>query len=413
MSGEFSATERSVLRELAMRIAEAAALPVMAERRQLCRDINALRTKRPMIMVFPEGSWREIKADWQFQCQGELARTIEDSFRTILWTHQNMDTDIPVEALFYVSKDRRQTGWGLEAQWHFSDQATGARTFKPVLHSRDDLKKLRYPEVIPDEKAWPRSLERYQSLFGDILDVRLVGMKHISFHPAQQYTSLRGLEQAMMDMYENPGLFHEAMAFFEEGHRRLIQQHLEFGLLDLNNDCTYNNTGGLSYSDQLPAKDYSGTVRLKDLWASAEAQEFALVSPEMHEEFVLQYERRLMEPFGLKGYGCCEDLTRKLDMVCAIPGMRRISISPFADVDKCAARLRGDYIFSWKPHPAHIVGRMNESMIREYIRHTVKVCRENGCVLEMSLKDTHTCDGQPDRFTRWTRIAREVVNESL
>ena len=44
-------------------------------------------------------------------------------------------------------------------------------------------------------------------------------------------------------------------------------------------------------------------------------------------------------PFGLNAYCCCEDLTNKIDYSFEIPNLRRISISPWADVDKCAERL--------------------------------------------------------------------------
>ena len=73
-----------------------------------------------------------------------------------------------------------------------------------------------------------------------------------------------------------------------------------------------------------------------------------------------QYEKRLLEPFGLSGYGCCEDLTGKLEDVFTVANMRRISLSPFADVDAGAEKLNGDYIFSWKPQPAHLVGVFDE-----------------------------------------------------
>ena len=76
---------------------------------------------------------------------------------------------------------------------------------------------------------------------------------------------------------------------------------------------------------------------------------------------------------GLTGYGCCEDLTRKLDLVFTIPHIRRISISPWADVDACAAKLGDRYIFSWKPHPAHLAGRFDPDRVRAYIRHTLAV----------------------------------------
>ncbi|MCX5673202.1 MAG: hypothetical protein NTU94_17950, partial [Planctomycetota bacterium] len=147
--------------------------------------------------------------------------------------------------------------------------------------------------------------------------------------------------------------------------------------------------------------------RPRDLWASAEAQELAQVSPEMHAEFSTAYEKRLLAPFGLNGYGCCEDLTLKLADVFTIPNIRRISISPFANVDACAERLGNRYIFSWKPNPAHLVGRFDPKALRAYIGHTLQVAR--GGVLEMILKDTHTCENHPERFTEWTRIARDLV----
>jgi hypothetical protein len=143
------------------------------------------------------------------------------------------------------------------------------------------------------------------------------------------------------------------------------------------------------------------------MWASAESQELAQVSPQMHAEFALTYEKRLLAPFGLTGYGCCEDLTRKLDDVFTIPNLRRISIAPFADVAACAEKLADRYIFSWKPRPSMLVGEFNEAGIRAYIRRALAATR--GCVLEIILKDTHTCEGHPERFDRWSRITREEV----
>lgn len=207
-------------------------------------------------------------------------------------------------------------------------------------------------------------------------------------------------------------MLHDAMTLLEEGHRRMVQQYVELNLLELNNDNTYHNSGGNGFTDEFPAPGYDPVyVRPCDMWASAEAQEMALVSPEQHEEFVLAYERRLLAPFGLNGYGCCEDLSQKLDDVLTIPNIRRISISPFADVDICAEKLQGRAIFSWKPHPAHLVGHFDPAQVRDYLRHTLDACRAHGCVLEMILKDTHTCDHHPERFDQWAEIAWELAQE--
>ncbi len=145
------------------------------------------------------------------------------------------------------------------------------------------------------------------------------------------------------------------------------------------------------------------------MWASAQAQEMALVSPEMHNEFILAYEKRLLEPFGLTGYGCCEDLTRKLPAALLIPHLRRISISPFADVDRCAEQIQKRCIFSWKPHPAHLVGEFDPEKIESYVRHTLAAAKD--CTLEIILKDTHTCEHHPERFDAWSEIVHSLVEE--
>lgn len=405
-------SDRSILRELAKRVRDVARLPVMAERRELWKKHNALRPVRPMILVFPEGSWGELITDGDMQCEGEEARRIEWNLRSRLYYHENMHDDTVIESQYVVHKVIRSTGWGLYARQVDSTEARGAWGFDPVLTGPDDLGKLHTPEISHDEEATRRNLQQAQELFGDILNVRLKGVDHVSFHLMAQLCRLRGLGEVMMDMVARPGFIHDAMAILQEGHRRRVRQYRELNLLSVNNDGTYHSSGGVGYTDELPAEDFDPQrVRPCDMWASAEAQELAQVSPEMHEEFSLAYEKPLLEPFGLNGYGCCEDLTHKLDYVFEIPNIRRISISPFADVAECAPRLGDDYIFSWKPHPAHLCGEFSPERIRGYIRRTLQVAREHGCVLEMVLKDTHTCDHHPERFTAWTRVARELVEE--
>ncbi len=406
-----SVEERNVLRGLAEQVRDIAALPVMEERRELWRRHNRLEPVRPMILVFPEGGWGELLPDSALRCQGKEARAFEWELRRRIYYHEHLHDDTVCGKEHVVQKMVWDTGWGLEPRYIESTEARGAWAYDPVVHSPADLKKLQFPEVMYDEEETQRRLARAQDLFGDILDVKVKGVSHVSFHLMAQYCRLRGLKEVMMDMATEPDFLHEAMAILEEGHRRRIQQYVEMNLLSLNNDYTYHSSGGVGFTTELPREDYDPErIRPCDMWASAEAQELALVSPQMHAEFSLQYEKRLLEPFGLNGYGCCEDLTHKLDDVLTIPNIRRISISPFADVAECAERLGGDYIYSWKPHPAHLCGEFSPERIRAYIRRALDVTK--GCVMEMILKDTHTCDHHPERFTIWTDVARELVQET-
>ena len=403
-----SSKDRGLLRDLAKRVAEVAALPVMAERRERWTQHNSLRPGRPMILIFPEGAWRELLPEMGLRCTEEEARRMELALRRALYYHEYFHDDTVIEREWPVHKVVRETGWGLEPRRIPSPSPLGAWKFDPVIRTASDLKKLAFPEVTYDEAATRERLALAQELFGDVLDVRLRGVCHVSFHLMAQYSQLRGLEEVMLDMAENPSMLHDAMAFFTQGHHERMRQYEEQHLLDLNNDGTYHSSGGVGYTRELPRRSVgAGDVRPEDMWASAESQELAQVSPEMHAEFALACEKRLLAPFGLTGYGCCEDLTRKLDDVFTIPNLRRISIAPFADVAACAEKLADRYIFSWKPRPSMLVGEFNEAGIRAYIRRALAATR--GCILEIILKDTHTCEGHPERFDRWCRIAREEV----
>jgi len=407
-----SSNDRIIIRALARRVADITALPIQAERRNLWKLHNSLKTTRPMILVFPEGSWQELLTANHLQCKGEQARNIEWQLRSRIYYHEHFQDDTVIEKEWIVNKVIINSGWGLEPRRIESPDARGAWHFDPVIKEPADLKRLRFPEIMHDHVATQQALTEACDLFGDILDIKLKGVAHISYHLMGDYTALRGLEEVMMDMVRDPHMVHDTMAFMTEGHQQVLQQYIDQNLLSLNNDSTYQSSGGNGYTDELPVPSFDpGRLRPCDMWASAEAQEMDSVSPKMHAEFIPQYEKRLLKPFGLTGYGCCDDLTPKLDDVFHIPNIRRISISPFADVDGCAERLKGHYIFSWKPHPAHLTGDFKENMIREHIRHVVSVTQAHGCILEMVLKDTHTCEHHPERFDHWLQIAREVRAE--
>jgi len=404
--------EKTILRDLARRVAEIAALPEMQERREFWRKHNAVEESRPAIFINPQGSWGELLPSSVCECTGQRAQGIETDLRRRIYMFEHFASDNVVEAEWNVHKVMRNSGWGLEPRRKPSTQPRGAFGFDPVISEPSDLKKLRFPEVEYDEAATMRGLEEMKELFEGILEVRLKGALWPQYHLMNQYSALRGLDQVMLDMVENPGMLHDAMAILEEGHHRLLQQYVDQNLLSLNNDNTIIYTSGYGYTDELPKPGSDPDhIRPSDLWCWAEAQEMAQVSPAMHEEFIFAYEKRLLEPFGLNGYGCCEDLTLKLDFVLTIPNLRRVSISPWSDVEACAKRLRDEVIFMWKPQPAHLVGEFSPDRVRAYMQRTIRAARENDCTLEIALLDTHTCDHHPERFDQWSQIVREEAEK--
>lgn len=400
--------DRLILRDLAHRVSEVGQSDTMADRRREWKRHNALVPGRPMMLIFPEGAWCELLPESALTCQDQRARRMEWELRHRIYTFEHFRSDNVIEPDWIVQQAIHDTGWGLDHRHRPSTTTRGSWAFDPVINDPSDMARLHYPEVIVDHAATDRALAEAHDLFGDILEIRLKGIAHVSFHLLNLWTGWRGLEETMVDMARDPGFVHHAMAFLEEGHRRLIQQYTEQGLLSLNNDNTYHSSGGNGWIDALPAPGYDPErVRPCDMWASAESQELAQVSPRMHAEMALPYEKRLLEPFALTGYGCCEDLTDKLQDILSIPHIRRISIAPTADVDTCAQRLGRRAILSWKPDPSMLVGDLNEPRLRAYILHAVAATKD--CTMEMILKDTHTCEHRPERFDRWTQIARAMI----
>jgi hypothetical protein len=405
--------DRRALRHAVQRYAELASSPENARRIAAWKRHHALRPGRPMLLVFPEGSWRELDRTPAMQCgcTDEFLRSVEWRLRSAIYEWERFEHDKALQPTLDIDKVILDTGWGVEQRWVHSPVEGGARRFDPVVHGPEDLRRMHWPEVIVDEVESQRRLDVVRDAVGDLIAVAPSGIRHLGFHPMNFWTALRGLEEVMIDMVEEPGFLHDAMAFVEEGLRGLVRQWRELGLLELNNDNTYHATGGCGWTDELPARGYTGgTPRLCDLWASAESQELTAVSPEMHAEFAWACERRLLEPFGLTGYGCCDDLTLKLEMPLSLPSMRRVSIAPSASVERCAPVLRNRAIFSWKPNPAHLVGEFQPAVVRRYLRRGMDVAREHGCILEVILKDTHTCGNAPWKFDAWARIAREEID---
>ena len=142
----------------------------------------------------------------------------------------------------------------------------------------------------------------------------------------------------------------------------------------------------------------------------AVAQIFASVSPDMHDEFDIAYVKGLMEPFGLVYYGCCESLDRKIDILEKIPNFRKISITPWADVDVAAERIGKKYVLSSKPNPSSVaVSYLDEQSVRAELKKILDACKRNGCTCDMVLKDISSVGHNAENLFQWERIAMDLV----
>ncbi len=422
--------EINYLRGLAEQVRTISRNPVHDRNRRRWAEHNSLCTKEPLLLVFPECGWDELLPEETFRCNDPDLRQLEFELRSRIYHAEHLHDDAPIPDEITVTKRIMPLDWGLNPNRIYSDQKKGAYEIEPVLVDAADAAKLRIPEVIYDEERTLAAFNTIGEAVGDILPVRLKGEQVISFHFTAEYIDWRGLDTMLLDFYLEPELLHDVMQFLVEAYNSMLDAKLAQRLLSYNSDQSYHSSGGngfiintLNWAENIqgPYREYGAQaphrqgdgIDLKRMWGSAESQEMAVVGPGQHREFVMRYEAEVLKRFGLTGYGCCEDLTRKIEAITElVPNLRRISISPWADVQACAEQLQGEYIFSWKPNPAHFVGDFNEEAIRAYIRNTLAITRREGNVLEIILKDTHTCEHHPERFDNWIRIVREELERS-
>jgi hypothetical protein len=402
--------DMAIIRNLAAQVAEIAALPVQQEKSDLWRRLNRLERVRPMIVLQNE-TWHETGGEIALQTEDPFARRQERHLRATLYHWQHMPDDHVYEGKVHAPIYVRDTGMGIHMSATSPDHVFGAKRYNTVLADDADPAMIPMPTVTVDWQETERTYERLCDLYDGILTVEKRGIAGHWFAIMDQFVVWRGIQTAFADMLDRSAWVHAWMERMAEWELRRLDQYESLNVLSLNNGSNGVGPGGLGFTDALPQPDFGGThVRAVDQWGHATTQIFSEVSPAMHEEFGLAYERRFLSRFGLASYGCCEPLDRKLDIVKTIPRLRRVSMSPWVNVARGAEALGDDCIFSYKPNPA-IIGMeaWDADLARRQLRDALDKTR--GCVVEVIMKDLHTCRGQPWRMWEWVRLAMQLAEE--
>jgi hypothetical protein len=399
--------DRMILRDLASEVAELAARPVEDQKKALWYEHNSLKPTRPLIFCDPENGWNEIITPSELRCQSDQARHWEFILRKEVFWGSRMNDDRVVLPEFTINHVYTETDWGMR-ETRIGGEGGGAYSWIAPFNSYDLLEKLSFPKIKVDEHATNTLLEIAHELFEGLLTVRLRTSWWWTLGLTWTLVNLRGLEQIMLDMMDNPQDLHRLMAFLRDGTMARLEFLEKSGLLSLNNDGAYVGSGGFGWTNELPQPDFSGIARTNDLWGFAESQETVGVSPVMYEEFIFPYQMSLLSKFGLNCYGCCEPLDKRWYVVQRLPRLRRISVSPWANVSKMASFLGNKYIFSWKPPPSDLAAyHFDDGMIRHNLREGFKELKRQDCRVEVIMKDNHTIANDPRRVIQWVQIAKE------
>jgi hypothetical protein len=376
------------------------------------RKLNRLEPVRPLVWI-NEVCWEEMGEEAQPTLEDPVLRAAEGRMRRTLVQWHNFPADMIVSDWMPSPMVIGDDGLGLEEvhEKNKSNIAKGAVDYVPIIKDESDAMKIRPPHVTCDRETSDRNAEMLAEIIGDLLPVRLVGVTTTWFAPWDRLVRWYGIQELYMDMIDRPELVKLAISRMVDALIGRYEQYERMGLLGLNNGNNRVGSGGLGMTDELPAADFDGErVRMIDMWGNSTPQIFSSVSPEMHWEFALQYEMRILERFGLNCYGCCEPLHNKIGILRRVPRLRRISMSPFVDIDVGAAAIGQDFIYSAKPNPSVLA--TNSWRPDDARRDLAEILdKTRGLHVEIILKDIHTVRGERQRLFDWARLAMEMATK--
>ncbi len=216
------------------------------------------------------------------------------------------------------------------------------------------------------------------------------------------------VEEIYFALVDEPELLHAIMQRATDVTENWIDEANEQKLFDTASASTHcSSTLKAPFTPEI----LPGTAQ--NAWTFAMAQLFTSVSPETTAEFEVPYMTRLFKKMGNVYYGCCERLDDRLDVICKMPNIRKISCSPWSNKENFAEKLPKEIIMSAKPNPA-LVGTgpsFDKDVFRADIAQTISAAKRNNKGLELILKDNSSVQFQPQRIWEAGKIMMEEVQK--
>ena len=399
--------DKAIVRELAKRYMEMAASEKQQKMNQRMKATNDLALVRPPVLL-DEIPWYQMNIGDELTCLCEdpRARDVEYTLRKAIYRWKHLRADTLFEPFFRVTKAYDSTGIGIEIQEEIkrTDDINNivSHSYEDLLESEESVELIRIPTFTARPDKDEEAVSFYTDLLGDALPVRLCGRGYVYDSPWDRIVMLRGLEAVLYDFYDRPEHLHAIRQKFLDAllaEMDFVKQHLSVDPTFPDLHCTPAYVSGLAEDGW------------KATWYRSMAQGFSDVSPAMHDEFDIQYALKVASRYAYTYYGCCEPLDRKLDVVCKIPNLRKIGVTPWAKEEVMAERMGGKYVYSKKPSPAHVAIATDPEVIRKETEATVKLCQKYGCPAEFVLKDISTVSHRPENLIIWAKTVSDVLDQ--
>ncbi|MBQ6707280.1 MAG: hypothetical protein IJN07_07260 [Clostridia bacterium] len=399
--------DKGIVRELAKKYMEMASSEKQQKMNKRMLDTNDLKIVRPPV-ILEEIPWYQMNIGDELtcRCEDEGARQVEYTFLKALFRWKHFKADTYFEPFFRVTMAYDSSGIGLRVQENTlqTDDFNNiiSHNYEDLLESEDSVELLSVPTFTRRKDRDEEAMNFYTDLLGDAMPVKLCGRGYFHSAPWDEIATLRGLENILFDLYDRPEHLHAIRKKFMEialSEMDFIEKEMQVDPHSPDLHCTPAYVSGLAEDG------------LKATWYRTTAQGFSDVSPEMHDEFDIQYSLDLAKRFAYTYYGCCEPLDRKLDQISKIENLRKIGVSPWAKEEVMAEWIGNRYVYARKSNPANVSAVTDPEIVRRETEKSVKLAIKYGCPLELVLKDISTVSHRPENLIVWSEVVSGVLDE--
>lgn len=417
-----SAAERALLREFARRHMDAAASEKTLARKRAWKALHDLHPERPMILFEPLTVLGYVKES-DLQCENELLRNVERSFRYSLKQYDELGDDIVLEPFFRLAWRVVKSNYGVDIVEHHAENSIGYMSNFPI-QTVDDLGKLKERTFRIDRDTTNRLAAMLADIFDDIMPVKIANYDNFFVDPGfnpfcgnnhiggtMDLFKLMGYDNMLLWAYDEPDALHRVLRYLTDDKKRFYRFLESEGIIAPNSDNQLAGPSSYGYVSLLKQPDAGGATSLKDVWCWLESQETEPVSPDMYNEIYLPYFAEVANLFGLAYYGCCERVDDRIHhTIRAIPGLRTISVSGWSNFERAAEVLGRNHVYSRKPAPVHISGASpNWELAEKDIQDTHAAVTRHGCPTEYIVRDVYDVGGDIGRIRKWVDMTKRIV----
>ncbi|HBP38106.1 MAG TPA: hypothetical protein DD640_05090 [Clostridiales bacterium] len=412
--------ERDILKELAVKQAELASLPIMQERKKQWFNTNTGHggTKPPVVIEEETFSY-DFLPEGIFQCESELARKIERDIIQVIRSYELINDDKVVPDTYRMNWFIDVDEFGIEVPIvnapGMNGKQVGYKFIHPIKDLKKDFHKLK-PACISVNKEKTFAYKVFlEDLFAGALPVEIVcDGNYISSFLTNRVIALMGMEAFFMALCDYPSETHVLMEYLTQNALHIMRFFEREELLRPNNGNHASFGSSFNFTNLLPQPDrQKELLRLRDMWLSTNSQESVGISPDMFCEFCLPYYTRVCEQAGLIYYGCCEPVSPIWNKaISQLPNLKKVSISRWCDESYMGDALRGtDIVYSRKPDPnfLSVDVSLDEESWSAHIRKSIEAAR--GCQMEFIIRDVYTLHGNINNARRAVELARKQIDQ--